>query len=1293
MRPPAFRILALLGQLLALVGAEKKSRGTKSLCVLPDENMSLASLGENDYFTAENRDEKTVIYLSLCHPLRYFVSSLTTLSDSIAEPDCSRKLPPTVKDLCDENAFSCITKLNLTTQKETEHQRNAGRGTGPPVLSKDGAHVQLKFGDGGKCVDPINNSTGYSTFIDFFCSTDFAVDNAIRYEGKFGNCASQVFWHTSLACLPGSKGAAPQSGSCLLKIPGYDTSLDLSSWGKEDSYFEANGTDSSGKSRMFQLNLCNPVQNGLCSNNSVACEVNIGRGDSPVPMLLSNLMDEVHQRTSEYNELTEVITLTYEDKTSRMVKVDIKCDKSAEHPQISLLSNEGTKYHFQFLTKLACLVPPVQCTAEDQDGDLFSLALLAGIEWEIGEEDTQQKYAIKVCGSLPMNSDNPCRGQAGVCTYTETKAGKKAAPMNLGLMSQKPTINNEDHSISMLYEKGDTYIDPTTNVTCRRSAEITLICNEQEIGPRVQSVQDPCRHTLIWRTPAACPQKKAVSHNCTVREPRWSNLFNLTALYNKTNDHRITLDGTDYVFNVCGGLISGCTGKNEVCFEHEKDLSYDDGSLVMRHTSKRNCKINPNIKMAAIINFICEHGKEHEKPAATLLSDACQVEVEWRTELACPPHQEVQCSLTTAKGDLVDLSSLSLPGDNYKVQSDSGGEFTINVCRSLVHTPSTHCPYSAAACFTKSVNGTSNSNNLGQLQEGPKMDTDGKVFISYKLGSPCLDPKANRNHIETVIYFDCSETATDSKPEFVESDQCLNIFHWETAAACPVKQTVEGNCTVTSPTSGFTFNLSSLRKQGEDYHRKGSYHHFMYNIDFNLCGPLINTTCPRGSGICSADGADMGQANANLTWADEQLSLTYSNGSPCEEGKKKMETKINFLCPPRRSVASGNHEVDGPKLVQRNTKCDTTIEFYTDLACDHQVYCEVATNTAVYSLTRLRRHQHNYHVKNKDPMKPDFVLNVCGPLVPADVPRSRCNPHGACSQFNSRFQGLGRVQESPYMGDNGHLVIDYKEGGVCNNLGKQWSTSIIFTCDKSETLEAEHPLGRPEHVSTDLEKCLTVFKFPTVLACNDTTTDQIVEPDSCKIFHPGTQEYINISDLVASHPYKIESPESKTGQEYFEMQPCAKVASCKGHICQVHALTNSSKSLGLLSDFMYEPTLESVRLRYTNGDTCNSRTGKKWASKIYYTCDRNVGIGKPVVRETYDCLIIFDWRTSAFCPQHDPQPTLPPISELPLDPEDSWVDLRIDGEKNGAVGGTNWGTVFFTMLLIVTVISVIVLYK
>ena len=45
--------------------------------------------------------------------------------------------------------------------------------------------------------------------------------------------------------------------------------------------------------------------------------------------------------------------------------------------------------------------------------------------------------------------------------------------------------------------------------------------------------------------------------------------------------------------------------------------------------------------------------------------------------------------------------------------------------------------------------------------------------------------------------------------------------------------------------------------------------------------------------------------------------------------------------------------------------------------------------------------------------------------------------------------------------------------------------------------------------------------------------------------------------------------------------------------------------------------------------------------------------------------------------------------------EDNWVDLRVDGDETPpkVVGGTNWGMVFFTLLLIGTVVSVIVLYK
>ena len=49
------------------------------------------------------------------------------------------------------------------------------------------------------------------------------------------------------------------------------------------------------------------------------------------------------------------------------------------------------------------------------------------------------------------------------------------------------------------------------------------------------------------------------------------------------------------------------------------------------------------------------------------------------------------------------------------------------------------------------------------------------------------------------------------------------------------------------------------------------------------------------------------------------------------------------------------------------------------------------------SLTQLRRHQDNYHVSNIDPSKPEFVLNICGPLVAADITSTASSPHSVCT--------------------------------------------------------------------------------------------------------------------------------------------------------------------------------------------------------------------------------------------------------------------------------------------------------
>ena len=119
-------------------------------------------------------------------------------------------------------------------------------------------------------------------------------------------------------------------------------------------------------------------------------------------------------------------------------------------------------------------------------------------------------------------------------------------------------------------------------------------------------------------------------------------------------------------------------------------------------------------------------------------------------------------------------------------------------------------------------------------------------------------------------------------------------------------------------------------------------------------------------------------------------------------------TRINFNCPYARTLAapSGNYEQKLHRFnVQQHTRCFTLVNFPTELACEHQVLCEASSDDTnqVFSFTKLRKHQENYHVPNVDPGKPEFVLNVCGPLVSADVNSTECSSHSACTKVGNEF--------------------------------------------------------------------------------------------------------------------------------------------------------------------------------------------------------------------------------------------------------------------------------------------------
>lgn len=293
------------------------------------------------------------------------------------------------------------------------------------------------------------------------------------------------------------------------------------------------------------------------------------------------------------------------------------------------------------------------------------------------------------------------------------------------------------------------------------------------------------------------------------------------------------------------------------------------------------------------------------------------------------------------------------------------------------------------------------------MQRGLLIDeADGSAYLEYKLGSVCREPNSNKSHIQTIINFECANV-TDTEPELVDSSDCSYQFRWKHEAACTIKKTKHPNCIVTNPNTGFTYDLSSLQKHSANYKWSGDYHHIFGSFDFNLCGPMVNSKCGDNAGICKSDGTNFGKANNELNIEDDQLYLEYSEGDICEDGQRKM-TRINFNCPYARTLAapSGNYEQKLHRFnVQQHTRCFTLVNFPTELACEHQVLCEASSDDTnqVFSFTKLRKHQENYHVPNVDPGKPEFVLNVCGPLVSADVNSTECSSHSACTKVGNEF--------------------------------------------------------------------------------------------------------------------------------------------------------------------------------------------------------------------------------------------------------------------------------------------------
>lgn len=220
-------------------------------------------------------------------------------------------------------------------------------------------------------------------------------------------------------------------------------------------------------------------------------------------------------------------------------------------------------------------------------------------------------------------------------------------------------------------------------------------------------------------TPAACPVKKSIGDECRVFDTNFKYQYDLSPLvaqglvYTVQYPHtlgkfRLSIcEPFDDAKTLCGDEMAGAclfaeNGQNISLGKASSMLQYDTGILTLVYKDGApGCGAHGENRTTTI-HFLCDHSASlgTSLPNFGSMDENCGFVFHWFTELACPPREEVQCSVETPDG-VVDLSKLSNPRGNYFVHDSIAAEnvkYVINICRSIIPKKSVTCEFSSGAC-------------------------------------------------------------------------------------------------------------------------------------------------------------------------------------------------------------------------------------------------------------------------------------------------------------------------------------------------------------------------------------------------------------------------------------------------------------------------------------------------------------------------------------------------------------------------------------------------------------------
>ncbi|XP_062610067.1 cation-independent mannose-6-phosphate receptor-like [Saccostrea cucullata] len=1124
--------------------------------------------------------------------------------------------------------FAAVCQTGYKNGQEELLFDNLGEVTSGPTVDREGQLTLRYVSVKSECQDINSQRKNWTTSIHFVCKRG-ALTSGPSPPQKIGQCEYSFVWETETACPVADTDT--ENDNCTIRDRNSNYTFNLSPLKQrgEKDYYEVNATGTD----KIRLNLCGSINTSHCAPvegaKSAACLVK-NPGSTQGLATVSHTLDY-----SEDGRLMMTFDGVRQDNGQRtQVIILFLCRQNIPLGAPEFVRKEENSYYFDFKTSLACRPQPVDCLVQDQRGNQYDLSPLAraGSNWQV--LDTRPHYSdltyyINVCRPINTIAGSTCPGgPVGGC-----QVSKSGRAYNMGYIQSQPVVTGNG-TLTLRYAGGDR-CHKGQSTESSRSTRINFFCSPSEHSPSFEGETDTCEYIFNWQTPAACNVQRIVGENCSVSEHVYGYTFDLTGLRRTSSNYKVKAGDYLYELNVCGPLIksSKCTdstiascqtkpadsGFNRDAGHSSSRLVYNIGEITLTYKSGQLCHGKYN--RSTVITFVCDQSKSgQDGPSFLNETEDCTYQFVWPTSKACTPFKVGDCGVRGPNGVQYDLSSLSLNDDNYQtIDHMARKKYIFNVCRSLIHQRGETCPFNSAACIVdlSEKDPKKKFHNIGEVSEQQVAFLDGHLQLVYTNGEVCGSDQ--KKHVSTRILLYCNKDSIDTSPAGHFQVGCEHRFVWQTAAACQMESpdVTGGNCTVTNPKSGYTFDLQSL-KQTKGYNVSDRADH---TFTLNVCQPISGTRCQDKTGACQVEtrgqlrSFNAGNANTKLQYDDGILFLNYTGGDKCHNGQFERNVIISFIC----SLDAGRGH---PEFIAETEDCTYQFVWHTDLACEEQVMCSVEKDGYTIDLAPLiKKSGHHLAVsttRRGSNTNGTFYINICRPLNP--IYGKLCPPGAsACwDRVGKSPISLGKARTHPQLDPvTNKIYLLYDHGSKCpTDATTNITTKIIFNCRQGPSA------GMPklEYVNG----CQYIFEWDTNVVCERNKTD--VPKGNCVYMDPITRAIYNLTGLKTNQPIQL----TRNGVKYL-INLCegfdANYSGCEdSSICRWNG--TNGHGYGKVTTGQFISSEEQLKLVYSNGEDCQGNS----QGVINFECELYTYPGTPTITFTSECQGTFHWGTRAVCP-------------------------------------------------------------